>query len=96
MTDIAKAAFGGIFAVVYESIPSERYATYIADISETTSLSLSDAEYVAQALVREGLVCERHFGYCRRQIHPDVLKYVAGDDKTTVQRTILAQKPLAQ
>jgi hypothetical protein len=96
MGDIVKAAFGGIFAVVYESIPSERYATYIADISENTSLSLSDAEHVAQALVREGLVCERHFGYCRRLIHPDVVKYVEGDDKAAVQRKIPAQNALAQ
>jgi DNA-binding MarR family transcriptional regulator len=75
-SNIVSATFGGVFAVVYECIASEKQATYVSDISEATSLSLSDTEHVVTALVREGFIKKHHMGYCRRIIPRSVALYV--------------------
>jgi len=76
MSDIARAMFGGVFAVVYSCIHSEKKATYTPSIVAATSLSASDVEHIAEALIREGLVCQQHLGYCRVPIPQDVHQYV--------------------
>jgi DNA-binding MarR family transcriptional regulator len=76
MSDIVKSVFGGVFAIVYDCIHSEKRATYLREIAAATSLTEADAEHVVEALIREGFVCERHMGYCRVRIPAGVAAYV--------------------